>query len=74
MLISSENISGINLVCHIIQIIGVSVCNNTVRPLLECLQIIDDLAAEECTPVHQRRFIYNDLRTLRFDAFHDSLD
>ena len=72
--VSSEEIPGIDLVFHVIQAAVIAVRQNAGRLLLESLQIVDNLAAEEGGSIFQRRLIDDHRGAFGFDALHDSLD
>ena len=73
-LISSKNISGINLLLHIIQDGVIPVSYNRLTLLLESLQIIHHLATEERTTICQCRLINYHLGTFGLDALHKALN
>ena len=74
VLIPPKHIPGINPLLHIIQERVISVSNDTVAASLELLKVIYNHAAKECTAVLQCRLIYDNSRSFRFEALHNTLD
>lgn len=73
-LISSEQISGINLRFNIVQTAVIAVSNNRLAVSLELVELVFYNAAEEGAAVLQRGFIDNNLRSLGLNALHNSLN
>lgn len=74
ILVSSEQISGIYFLLHIIQAAVIAVSNNCLAFSLEPLEVVYHSTAKEGAAILQRRFIYNNLRTLGLNALHYSLN
>ena len=63
-----------NLILHIIQTNIVAVSDDGMALCLESCQVIDYLATEESAAVFKCRLVDDNLCSLCFDAFHDSLN
>lgn len=74
VLVSSENISCVNLVLHVVEARVVAVGDDGVGEFLELVEVVDDFGAEECGAVFEGRFIDDDFSTFGLDAFHHALD
>lgn len=74
VLISSKNISCIDLILHIIKTRVVAVGDDGVALGLELFEVIDHFGTEECRTVLKRGLVDYDLRTFGLDAFHHALD
>lgn len=72
--ISTKQISGIDLRLHIIQGAVIAICYDAPTHFLELLEVVDNLAAEECATIFQRWLIDNDSSPFGFDPLHDTLD
>ena len=73
-LISSENISGIYLVLHVIQTDIVAVGDNGMALRLELPHVVHHSTSEEGCAILQGWLVDDDLGSLRLDALHDALD
>ena len=73
-LVSSENIAGIHFLFYIIQAFVISVGNDGLTLLLECVEIVHNPAAEEGASVFQGWLIDDNLCAFSLDAFHDTLN
>ena len=74
LLISLENISGIDFLFYIIQALVIAVRNDGLTLLLELIQVINNLAAKESVAFFQGRLINNDSCALSLDALHNTLN
>lgn len=74
VLVSTEQVAGIDLLLHIVQAAIVAVGNNGLAALLELVQIVDNLAAKEGSAILQSRLVDDHSGTLRLNALHDALD
>ena len=74
VLVSTEQVAGIDLLLHIVQAAIVAVGNNGLAALLELVQIVDNLAAKEGSAFLQSRLVDDHSGTLRLNALHDALD
>ena len=74
VLIPSEDISCIDFFFHVIQAFVISIRNDCMATLLEIIKIIDYQTAKESGTIFECWLIDNDLCSLCFNAFHDSLD
>ena len=74
MLISAEDVPGVDLFLHVVEGRIVAVRDDTAAHVLELLEVVDDLGAEEGRSVLERRLVDDDRRAFRLDALHDALD
>lgn len=74
VLVSTEQVAGIDLLLHIVQAAIVAVGNNGLAALLELVQIVDNLAAKEGSAILQSRLIDDNCRALGLDTLHDALN
>lgn len=74
VLVSTEQVAGIDLLLHIVQAAIVAVGNNGLAALLELVQIVDNLAAKEGSAILQSRLVDDHSRAFCLDALHDALD
>ena len=73
-LISTEDVSCIDLFLYIVQDCVVSISDNCLTLRLELLYVINHLAAKEGSSVFKSRLVDDDLSSLCLDALHHSLD
>ena len=73
-LIATEDVAGVDLILDVIKAGVVAVGDDGMRLFLECLKIVDDLAAEEGRAIGKSWLVDNDFSTLGLDALHDALD
>ena len=73
-LISSKYISCVNFILYIVQTCVIAVSDDCMAFCLEGIQIVNDLAAEKSAAVFKCRLVDDNLCSLCFDAFHDSLN
>lgn len=74
VLVSTEQVAGIDLLLHIVQAAIVAVGNNGLAALLELVQIVDNLAAKEGSAILQSRLIDDNCRALGLDTLHNALN
>ena len=72
--VSAENVASIDFFLYIVQTSVVAIGNDGLRLGLECLQVIDNLAAEEGGAVFEGWFVDDDFGSLGLDALHHTLD
>lgn len=63
----------IDLILYVIQHLIVTVCNDHIGTILECLKIVDHKRAEERLPIFQCRLIDNDRCAFCLNPLHDTL-
>ena len=73
-LVTSEQVTGVDLVLDIIETAVIAVGDDGLTALLERGEIVHNLAAEEGRSVFQSRFVDDDGSTLGLDALHDPLN
>ena len=73
-LVSSKDVSSVNLVLDVIQDGVVAISNNCVTTLLEFFHIVYNFAAEEGGAVFQGRFIDNYFGTFGLNPLHNPLN
>ena len=74
ILISSENVSCVDLILNIVEACVVAVGYDGLGLGFEGFEVVDHPAAEEAAAVFEGRFINNDLRAFGLDALHYALD
>ena len=75
MLVSAEQVSRVDLVLDIAELVGVkAVGEDDVALCLELIEVIDDKAVEEAIAVLERGLVDDDRDSFRLDALHDALD
>ena len=74
MLISFEDVAGIDLIGHVIEGAVIAVGDDGIGLGLEEGEVVDHTAAEEGDAVFEGGFIDDDLGAFGFDAFHYALD
>ena len=72
--ISSEDIPRVYFLFYIIQALVISVRDNSLRHLLEFLQVVHHRASKECAAIFQSRLIDHHGGSLCLDPLHDPLD
>ncbi len=73
-LVSSIQISCVNLFFHIREDILVAVCHNYIGAALKLLQVVDHKGAEEGGAVLQGWLVDNNFSALCLDSFHNALN
>ena len=73
-LVSLENISGVNFVFHVFEAGIIAVGDDGLGHLLEGVEVVDNLAAEEGLSICQSWLVNDDCCAFGFDALHDALD
>ena len=74
MLVSTEDVTSVNLILYIIKARVIAVGDNRMALCLECVKVVYHLASEEGASIFERWLIDNHLCTLCLDSLHDALD
>lgn len=74
ILVSAEQVAGVDLVLHIIQAAIIAVGNDSLTTFLKLLKVIHNFAAEEGRAILQSRLIDNDRCSFGLNALHNALN
>ena len=74
MLISSEDVAGVDFGGDVVEGGIVAVGDDGIGKGFETLEIVDDEAAEESRTIFERGLVNDDFCTFGFDTLHDALD